>query len=279
MRVVVAYSINDVAGAGAANRLVELLRCRDTVLEGIPRVCIGSLAGREFYVTGFYEDVLYFDFLERAVEADYYIVVSRHSAVSGIKSLTVHHTGNPTPRAEYGGRPLELSVANPPIALAILRALRELAREKPLEGISVTYEVTHHGPTGLSKPLTFAEIGSTPAEWSNAVLQEVLARAVYTALLGGGSSCIPSVGIGGGHYAQQFTERSFNYGECYGHILSRHAVKELRENLDLFRFIVEQAVRRESTEVRRVVLEGKNPSYVRQVVVEVSREYGIEVVE
>jgi D-aminoacyl-tRNA deacylase len=279
LRVVVAYSINDVAGTGAASKLLELLRCKDEVLEGVPRACLGSLAGREVYVAGFYEDVLYFDFLERVLEADYYIVISRHSAVSGIRSLTVHHTGNPTPRAEYGGRPLELSVANPPIALAILRALRELAREKSLEGTSVTYEVTHHGPTSLSKPLTFAEIGSTPTEWSDAVLQEVLARAVYATLLSEGGNCIPSIGVGGGHYAQQFTERSFNYGECYGHILSRHAVKELRENLDLFRFVVEQAVRRESTEIRRVVLEGKNPSYVKQVVVEVSRKYGIEVVE
>lgn len=279
MRIVVAYSTNDVAGAGAADKLIGLLRCRDVALESVPRACLGLLAGREVYVAGFYEDVLYFDFLERTIDADYYIVISRHSAASGIRSLTVHHTGNPTPKAEYGGRPLELSVANPPLALAILRALRDVARERSLEGISVTYEVTHHGPTSLSKPLTFAEIGSTQSEWSDSTLQEVLARAVYTALQSEERSCVASVGVGGGHYAQQFTERAFNYGECYGHIISRHVIKELRESPDFLRFIVEQAVRKESTEVKRVVLEGKNPSYVKQVIAEVSRKYGIEIVE
>jgi len=279
LRVVVAYSINDVAGAGTADRLVSLVKCKDIALKGLPRACLGFLAGREVYVAGFYEDVLYFDFLERVVDAEYYVVISRHSAVSGIRSLTVHHTGNLTPKAEYGGKPLELSVANPPLALAILKALRELAREKSLEEVSVTYEVTHHGPTSLSKPLTFAEIGSTQSEWSDSTLQEVLARAVYTALLTEEQSCIPSVGVGGGHYAQQFTERAFNYSECYGHIISRHVIKELRDSLDLLRFAVEQAIRRESTEIKRIVLEGKNPSYVKQIAVEVARRYGIEVVD
>jgi len=279
LRVVVAYSINDVAGAGTADRLVSLVKCRNEALEGVPKACLGFLAGKEVYIAGFYEDVLHFDFLERVIDAEYYVVISRHSAVSGIRSLTVHHTGNPTSKAEYGGKPLEFSVANPPLALAILKALRELTHGKSLEGVSVTYEVTHHGPTSLSKPLTFAEIGSTQSEWLDSTLQEVLAKAVYTALLTEERGCIPSVGVGGGHYAQQFTERAFNHSECYGHIISRHAIKELRENLELLKFVVEQAIRRESTEIRRIVLEGKNPSYVKRIVVETSRRYGIEVLE
>lgn len=278
-RVVVAYSNADVAGSGIALELAKLIRCQDVVIKSNAGVCVALVGDIEVVVAGFNEDVLYFSFLDRIFDADYFVVVSRHSATSGIKSLTVHHTGNPTAKAEYGGRPKELSVANPPIALSILRYLSELSIDREFRDVEVTYEVTHHGPTEVGKPLTFVEIGSSVTEWSYKPYQEVLAGAVYRAITDPPPSCVPSVGLGGGHYAQQFTQRAFKLGECFGHIVSRHAIKELRESPELLEAVLRQATLKSSVWIKRIVLEGKVPAYVKQIAKSIASNYGLELLD
>ncbi|MCS7100002.1 MAG: D-aminoacyl-tRNA deacylase [Sulfolobales archaeon] len=277
-KVVVAYSVADLAGVGTVLELSKIAGCREFKAESVG-VCSTRLGSLELSIAGFSEDVLRFSFLDELFDADYFIVVSRHSAVSGIKSLTVHHTGNPLDRAEYGGRPRELAISNPPIALSILRYLKQLSSDRRLEGVEVTYEVTHHGPTEVGKPLTFAEIGSSPSEWSYKPYQEVLAEAVFKAVTELPHNCTPSIGVGGGHYAHQFTERAMSVGECFGHIISRHVVKELRDSPEVLEDVLRQAVLKSSTRTARVVLEGKIPAYVKQVVRSVSNAYGLEVIE
>lgn len=279
MKVVVAYSTGDVAGNGTAAKLAELIKCRSIEVERASSACSSSISNVEVVMVGFDEDVLYFNFLDKVLDADYYIVVSRHSAVSGIRSLTVHHTGNLTARAEYGGRPRELAIANPPIALSILKSLSELSRIVGIGDVEITYEVTHHGPTELSKPLTFAEIGSSPAEWTRTAYQEILATAVYRAITEEPLTCIPSIGIGGGHYAHYFTQRALSLNECFGHIISKYVVKELRESPEYFEVALRQAVLKSVVPTRRMVLERKIPSYVKQIARSVASSYGIELVE
>lgn len=276
---VVAYSTLDIAGRGIAVKLASLTECQKTTIKRSSEACATEIGGNEVVIAGFNEDVLYFGFLDELFEASYYIVVSRHSATSGIKSLTVHHTGNPSTKAEYGGRPRELAIANPPIAFSILTELSSLSTSRRIEGVEITYEVTHHGPTEVRKPLTFAEIGSTIDEWSNELYQEVLARAVYRAIAEPQPPCIPSVGIGGGHYAHQFTQRALHQGECYGHIISRHALKDLRESPELLESILRQAVAKSSIQTRKIILEGKVPGYVKQVANSIAADYGLDVVE
>lgn len=275
---VVAYSTIDPAGAGTALELAKMTDCRE-LKAGNSITCVTYLSNLELVIAGFAEDVLYFSFLDRVFDADYFIIVSRHSAVSRIKSLTVHHTGNILDRAEYGGRPRELAISNPPIALSILKHLIQLAKDRKLEETEVTYEVTHHGPTEVGKPLTFAEIGSSPFEWSHKPYQEVLAEAVFRAITEPHPNCISSVGVGGGHYAHQFTQRSIATNECYGHIISRHVIKEFRDSLELLESALRQAILKSSTRTMRVVLEGKIPAYVKHVVKAVSDTYGLEVIE
>lgn len=278
-KIAVAYSVSDIAGRGIALELTKLADCRSAVVGKSPEACATKVSDSEVVIAGFNEDVLYFSFLDGVLDADYFIVVSRHSATSGIKSLTVHHTGNPSVRADYGGRPRELAIANPPVALSILKHLSELSRDRKIEDVEVTYEVTHHGPTEVRKPLTFAEIGSTATEWSNKLYQKVLAEAIYRAIAEPTPACVPSLGIGGGHYAQQFTERAFHLGECFGHIISRHAIKELRDHPELLEHVLRQATQKSSVVTRRMVLEGKVPGYVKQTARSVASSYGLEIVE
>ena len=66
----------------------------------------------------------------------------------------------------------------------------------------VTLEVTHHGPTELSVPSLYAEIGSTETQWKDPEAGEVVAKAILAVSL----EKVPAgLGFGGGHYAMRQT--------------------------------------------------------------------------
>lgn len=247
------YSSIDPAGSGIAKSLLKILKYREARL---------SKALRAWYVEDidallaeFNEDVIYFNFLDDVLpEAEYFIILSRHSASSGVKSLTVHHTGNPTNEALFGGNPYELAYSNPRISYSILTNISKLA-VNTLPDFKVVYEVTHHGPTNVKKPLTFVEIGSSELEWSLSEAHETLAQAIIAALTNASPvECVPTVGFGGPHYAEQFTERALTLRECYGHIISRYAINELTQHKERLRDIALQALERNADKVEKVVI-------------------------
>jgi len=146
------------------------------------------------------------------IDADLVIFLSRHSSVNPVPILTVHVTGNYGP-AELGGSPCTLPPAAPVMMQATLRAL---ARHCP-ESYRVSYEVTHHGPTGLVHPSFFVEIGSTEKEWGDPVAGRAVAEAVISAAP---VNAIPLIGIGGTHYAPRETSIALSTRGAFGHIAS-----------------------------------------------------------
>jgi D-aminoacyl-tRNA deacylase len=92
--------------------------------------------------------------------------------------------------------------------------LRALAKHCP-EGYRVSYEVTHHGPTGLHIPSFFVEIGSTDKEWTDPRAGEAAAEAILDAVL---INAVPLIGFGGTHYAVRQTEIALTSRGAFGHI-------------------------------------------------------------
>jgi D-aminoacyl-tRNA deacylase len=75
--------------------------------------------------------------IDRDIDTDLVIFLSRHSSVHPVPVLTVHVTGN-MGNAELGGKPGSLAPAAPAWMQAVLRNLKE--RAPP--GYSACYEVT-----------------------------------------------------------------------------------------------------------------------------------------
>ncbi|MEM0014577.1 MAG: D-aminoacyl-tRNA deacylase [Zestosphaera sp.] len=271
----VVYNVDDPAGKGVADHLRRVFRCRETRRSG--SIASWVIEEVDAVLVGFREDVIYFDFLDDVLpEANSYVVLSLHRASSGIKSLTVHHTGNPTAAAEAGGRPRELSIANPSLTYSILSNLSRLASEG-LPGFEVVYEVTHHGPTNLEKPLTFVEIGSSESEWrlkrAHAVVGDAVADALINVKLP--PNCTPTVGFGGPHYAEGFTKRALSLGECYGHIISRYAIKELSTSEGELREVSRLAVLRSNPPAVKAVI-AKMGAIPRSSILDVLKSLGIQ---
>ncbi len=268
-----AYSVNDPAGRGIAEVIKELT---DTQPVRVPyAVEAWLLPALDALLAGFVEDVLYFEFLDNVAECSFHLVLSRHSSEARVKSLTVHHPGNPVREAKAGGHPLELPPSNPPYAKALL--LNLLNKRDRLRDFQVTYEVTHHGPSSLRKPVTFVEIGSSEKEWLLREAHRVIAESTLETLSKQPPHCEPAVGVGGNHYAGLFTERALSTSEAYGHMIAKYALRDL-EDPALVESIVELAVLKSSIATRKLVIEEKLRRAWREAAERVAKKHNLELV-
>jgi D-aminoacyl-tRNA deacylase len=161
------------------------------------------------------------DGVDREIDADIVIFLSRHASVHPVPVLTVHVTGN-LRDAELGGIPRTLPPAAPVMMQAVLR---ELASRCP-PGYRTAYEVTHHGPTEIAHPSFFVEIGSTEKEWTD----EAAGRAVAESVLAARPVVpdpVPLIGFGGNHYAARQTEIALSSRGAFGHIAHSREVPHL----------------------------------------------------
>jgi len=150
------------------------------------------------------------------------IFVSKHVSSSGRAALTVHTTGNLTKEARFGGNPEEVSRVDPSIIRRALRALKAGVSQAGIQ-IEVTMEATHHGPTNLSMPVCFVEIGSGEKEWADPILGEIVANAVMSAIAKGEETRPAAVGFGGTHYSAKHTRICMEGDYAIGHLVSSHS--------------------------------------------------------
>ena len=171
-------------------------------------------------------DVLYLENIDKIATEnalDYVVVISRHSGAKGIKTLSVHATGN-FGEAKYGGNPRELSVA---YAQGMHNTFVEMLKWNPGD-YQVTLEVTHHGPTHFETPMFFAEVGPSEKEWNDIDAVEALVRSIME-----GSKrkhkTDTAIGFGGGHYAPKFSKIEETI--AFGHICPKYNSQNLDEEM------------------------------------------------
>ncbi|WP_049906359.1 D-aminoacyl-tRNA deacylase [Halorubrum tebenquichense] len=196
-------------------------------------------------------------------DPEFLAFVSRHSGETG-ELLTAHVTGN-FGGAEYGGEPESLARAAPG---AEKRVVEALARRAP-EGYEVGIECTHHGPTDVSVPSLFVELGSDEPQWADPEAARAVARAVLD-LRGAGADRIAAetadgdaaarprhvVGFGGGHYAPRFTRIVRETEWAVGHVGADWALGDLGAP-EANRDVIDAAFARSRAD--RAVIDGDRP--------------------
>lgn len=272
------YSLVDLASMGIARELRYLLKCREVEALGRVKeayVCLEGLAR----LAALEDDVIYLDYLDKVFpNASRYLILSRHSSASRIPILSVHTPGNPGPQAPFGGRPWELPPSDPLLGWLLIRALRKVVDEEGLsDSYDVIYESTHHGPTSISKPITFVEIGSDESRWRDPRAHSAVARAVAQALEElPRSSCTPAVGFGGPHYQSLFTKRALESDLCFGHMISKNSLRELGSEEDIRR-VAKLAI--EKTPGVSVAVIEKMRASIRKPIEEVAKNAGLKVMK
>jgi len=166
---------------------------------------------------------------------DLIIFASRHTSMTARPAFLVHTTGNWSNKADFGGKPQDLSNTSALLHKAGFKSLREQI-EKFNSSVPLECEVTHHGPTTLDIPLIFMELGSSEQEWSINEAGELVANAIVNAVFKyldfkETKSQHIGLGFGGTHYAPNFNRLITNNNIALSFICPKYYIQELNETV------------------------------------------------
>jgi D-aminoacyl-tRNA deacylase len=197
-----------------------------------------------------------------------YIFLSRHSAESGIASLTAHTTGNFSAEAKFGGAGKELGRADPSLLKNYLIALWKCRGE--VKEYEITLEATHHGPTSLQKPVLFVELGSSEKYWGDGKAASVVGRALMDSLREKNIWNKVAIGFGGTHYPEKFTKLLIEGDMAFAFVAPKYALGEVDEEM------VGQMIQRSTAPVRYAVLDWKGLGPHKERILSLVKQYGLE---
>jgi D-aminoacyl-tRNA deacylase len=168
------------------------------------------------------------DWLEEKYDYDGFVFLSKHAAKSGVLALTCHSTGNFS-ESKFGGNSRQVAVPHPNLQKAYLQTLQK--NQSKFSEFQITIEATHHGPTALTKPTIFIEIGTTEEQWTDVSLCVSVAKLVHHVF----SNTIPenpvAICFGGTHYSSKFTYELLQGKYALGTVIPKHALNDLDEQL------------------------------------------------
>ena len=262
---VILASTSDVASRTLAEALVEGQGFQSTGVE---------LLGHQVFQKGSYllarfeNSIVFPPPLDEYFNPQAYIFLSRHSAESGIASLTAHTTGNFSGEAKFGGSGGELGRADPSLLKNYLVALWK--RRFSVGGYQVTMEATHHGPTSLQKPVMFVELGSSQEHWGDKKAAAVAGEALMESLADRTIWSKVAVGLGGTHYPEKFTKMLIEGEMAFAYVAPKHALEHVNERM------IGHMLQRSIAPVRYAVLDWKGLGRHKEKIVGLVKQFGLE---
>lgn len=215
------------------------------------------------------KQILVVDDLDSVVPDPCYVFISKHQSESMIPSLTAHFAGN-FGSNDFGGKPSEIAQYSPSLLKRYFLNLNSV-KEVP-DGYNLTLEATHHGPTSLKGTVLFVELGSAPEQWRDKVGARCIARALMDTLKSNKTFQKCAIAIGGTHYPQKFNKFLLGSEFSIGPIVPKHAL----EYFD--RQMIEQIIQKSDQKITHAALDAKGLSIHKQKVVNLVREFGLEIV-
>lgn len=168
------------------------------------------------------------DWLEEKYHYDGFIFLSKHAAESGVLALTCHSTGNFS-EAKFGGNDREIAIPHPHLQKAYLQTL--MKNQEKFSDFQITIEATHHGPTALTKPTIFIEIGTTEKQWTDVELCNSVASLVHKTMVQPPNENPVAICFGGTHYPSKFNHELLEGNFALGTVIPKHALENLDETL------------------------------------------------
>jgi len=227
----------------------------------------------DFVIAEIKERLIYADYIDaklsKYLKFDEILFASRHSSRDGRKIFTVHVSGN-IAMADYGGKPYSLAKPSPYTMKNYTLALKERLSKKP--EFEFTLEVTHHGPSEISVPSAFYEIGSTEEEWRDEEAAAIVAESLIDAIADDRRDWNVAVGVGGTHYAPRQTEIMLGTTFTFGHNFAKYTFDSLSTE-----FLIKAI---ELSDAEYIVFDEKSVnSKVKKMIGEVAEKTKVEVLK
>jgi len=171
-------------------------------------------------------ELIFTDDLDKKINADMFIFLSKHKATDGRASLTCHPIGN-FGNNEKGGKENTLCTCPSSLLKEILIELTKNVQETEYEA---TLEATHHGPF-MEKPLLFFELGSTEKHWNDKNGAKIYVTTLMNVLRNENKTYESVFVIGGSHYSHVGNKTMLKSDFTVGHIMPKHNFENLDENM------------------------------------------------
>ncbi len=236
----------------------------------------------DFYFTSsLYENIsiyesknqlIYTDYLnDSSSKTDAYVFLSKHQSKSRIPSLTCHFPGNFFSNS-FGGNKCELGISYPSLQKHYLKKIYQLREKVPL--CDITIETTHHGPTNITKPVMFVEIGSDENQWINMdnasivcdSLLDMLPRKMVRAKYVG-------IGLGGNHYGSKFNKLILDTDYGIGHIANKYNL------INLNSYMLNHMISRSYEKVTHIIIDQKGLGNEKQKIMQLLHNTELEVIK
>ena len=201
--------------------------------------------------------------IDKRIDADLFVFISKHVAKEERKTLTAHVTGN-FGKAEFGGKEKTLCMAP---SSYFKDFINEVNKNSHDSGYEVTVEVTHHGPF-LEKSVLFVEIGTTEKQWEDKNAGKIIAKSTINALNKNNNYESVFV-IGGSHYNHVANKVMLKSYFAVGHTCAKYNLENLDENL------IKQAMEKTVPKAKFVLLDWKGLGKEKQRIISILGESNI----
>ena len=199
-----------------------------------------------------------------------YVFLSRHSAESGIASLTAHTAGNFSGESRLGGNGRELAMADPSLLKNYMISMAK--REGQARGYQIVIEATHHGPTSLRRPLLFVEIGASEKNWGDRRAARLVADSLVESLTIHRTWEKTAIGFGGTHYPDKFNRMLLESDVAISFIVPKYALEYIDESM------LGQMLQKTTSPVRYAVVDWKGLGGHKERILRLIQQFGLEVI-
>ena len=142
--------------------------------------------------------------------------------------MTCHSTGNFS-EAKFGGNNRQVAIPYPSLQKLYLQTLEK--NKSKFSEFQITIEATHHGPTALTKPCIFIEIGTTEKQWNDVSLCTSVAMLVHQVMTESFEEYPVAICFGGTHYSSKFTSELLGGKYALGTVIPKHALDNIDDDI------------------------------------------------
>ena len=211
------------------------------------------------------KESVYYENIDKEINADFFIFISKHQSQAGIPTLSVHNIGNWSDN-KVGGKKNTLVYAS---ALMINKAFLALNEFGKNSGYEIVYEATHHGPF-LEKPTFFIEIGSTEKQWLDKKAGSIISDTLLKCLFEDNAIFKVVIGIGGLHTCPEFNKIALRNKIALSHICPKYMLSSLTKEM------LEEAINKTVEKVNYILLDWKGLGSEKQRVITILKELNLD---
>jgi len=256
MKFAVISSTKDIASVNIKESLLKLFDFKETD-EKFEDNNVFKLENKDIFLYTTNQEIIHCEDIDKSMEADFFLFISKHQSASGISSLSVHGLGN-WGKAELGGKDRKLCISPALYLREAMLKLMELGKET---GYEIIQEVTHHGPY-LEKPVMFIEIGSSEKQWKEKNAAEIIAKTSMHILTKEPEKARIAFGIGGLHHTPSF-RKTYSQGIALGHVCPKYNLHNLNEEM------IKQAIEKTMGRTDFALLDWKGLGTEKQCIIDI----------